>query len=223
MAGSLEDLAYNKIKVAISKGYIKKGSKLKEIPLSKSLNMSRATVKGAVKRLVYEGLAEHTPNKGVSVVNPSFEEIKESFQVRAQLEKMAIPLAVEKLDSNDFNELDKLIQKERIGFKAENQDQEYEINSEFHLKIAEKSGNSVLVHYIKELILKTTLYLILFDPFYHRLDMNNSSPNEHQKILEFLKKKDGAKAAFAMVTHLENTMSNIDANQLLPHDYLTIN
>ena len=58
MAVSLEDQAYNKIKVAISKGYVKKGSKLKEVSLAKSLSMSRATVKGAVKRLVFEGLAE---------------------------------------------------------------------------------------------------------------------------------------------------------------------
>ncbi len=220
MAGSLEELAYNKIKIAISKGYIKKGSKLKEVALSKSLNMSRATVKGAVKRLVYEGLAEHTPNKGASVVNPSLEEIKESFQVRAQLETMAISLAIEKLGPDDFKELDELIQKERKGFKAEDRDQEYEINADFHMKIAQKSGNRVLVHYIKELILKTTIYLILFDPFYQRLDMNNASPNEHQIILGLLGKKNGDKAANAMVTHLENTMNNIDANQLLPHDYL---
>ncbi len=102
MTISQEKLAYDKIKTAVSKGYIKRGSKLKEVSLSKSLDMSRATVKGAIKRLVYEGLAEHVPNKGVSVVNPSFEEIKQSFQVRAQLEKMALTHCVDHLDKKIF-------------------------------------------------------------------------------------------------------------------------
>ncbi|MCG8617228.1 MAG: GntR family transcriptional regulator, partial [Desulfobacterales bacterium] len=78
MTISQEEQAYNKIKAAISKGYIKKGSKLKEVPLAGSLNMSRATVKGAIKRLVFEGLAEHIPNKGVSVVSPTLEEINQA-------------------------------------------------------------------------------------------------------------------------------------------------
>ncbi len=222
MAVSLEELAYNKIKVAIFKGYIKKGDKLKEVSLSKSLNMSRATVKGAVKRLVYEGLAEHTPNKGASVVNPSFEEIKESFQVRSQLEKTAIKLAIKNLGPNDFAELQKLIELEKQGFPAGEQDKEYEINAAFHMKIAQRSENSVLIHYIKELIQKSTIYLILFDPFYQRLDINNISPVEHQKILHLLERKDGKRAAVTMGYHLESTLTNIDVNQLLPNDYLII-
>jgi len=222
MAGNLEELAYNKIKVAIFKGYIKKGSKLKEVSLSKSLKMSRATVKGAVKRLVYEGLAEHKPNKGVSVINPSFEEIKESFIVRSQLEKMAISLAIKNFESSDFVEMQNLIEMEKKGFQAGTQDQEYKINADFHMKIAKKSKNSVLVHYINELIQKSTIYLVLYDPFYQRMDMNNTSPVEHEDILGLIKNKDEKSAIAAMAYHLESTLDNIDTNQLLPDDYLTV-
>ena len=222
MAGNLENLAYDKIKVAISKGYIKKGSKLKEVALAKSLNMSRATVKGAIKRLVYKGLAEHEPNKGVSVVNPSLEDIKESFQVRVQLEKMSTRLAAVNLGTEDLSELHKLIQDEKTVFKARKLDQYYDINNAFHLKIAEKSGNRVLVHYIKELLQKTTIYLILFDPFYLLLASNNPSPHEHQKIVQWLEKKDGEQAGISMKNHLENSMSGIDLKRLLPNDYLTV-
>ncbi len=222
MAGNLEELAYTKIKVAIFKGYIKKGSKLKEVSLSTSLKMSRATVKGAIKRLVYEGLAEHRPNKGVSVVSPSFEEIKESFQVRSQLEKMAVSLAINNFTDRDFHGLRKLIDIEKKGFKPEAQDQEYKINAEFHMKIAQKSGNSILIHYINELIQKSTIYLILFDPFYQRVDVNNSSPVEHQDILHMLETKDEEQAVKAIGYHLESTLANIDSNQLLPDDYLTV-
>ncbi len=222
MAGSLEDLAYNKIKVAISKGYIKKGSKLKEVSLAKSLNMSRATVKGAVKQLVFEGLAEFSPNIGASVVNPSLEEIKESFLVRAQLEKMATSLATSKLNSKDFQELHELIEKEKDVFKDRELDHYYEINNAIHQKIAEKSGNQVLVHYVKELLQKTTIFLILFDPFYQLLEGNNTSPLEHQKIIQWMEQKNGEQAGLAMERHLESAMSGIDVKRLLPNDYLTV-
>jgi DNA-binding GntR family transcriptional regulator len=222
MSGSLEDLAYNKIKVAISKGYIKKGSKLKEVSLAKSLNMSRATVKGAVKQLVFEGLAEFSPNKGASVVNPSLEEIKESFLVRAQLEKMATSLAASKFTPKDFQELHELIEKEKDVFQDRELDQYYEINNAIHQKIAEKSGNQVLVHYIKELLQKTTIFLILFDPFYQLLEGNNTSPFEHEKIVQWMEEKNGEQAGLAMESHLESAMSGIDVKRLLPNDYLTV-
>jgi DNA-binding GntR family transcriptional regulator len=222
MSASLENVAYEKIKKAISKGYIKKGAKLKEVSLSNSLNMSRATVKGAIKRLVYEGLAEHEPNKGVSVVNPSLESIKESFQVRAQLEKMATLLASKKLSSQDLKELSGLIKEERRIFKARELEQYYKINNAFHLKIAEKSGNQVLLHYVRELLQKTTIYLTLFDPFYQTLEENNASPREHQKIVRWLKEKNGEQAAVEMQNHLESSMSGIDLQRILPSDYLTV-
>ncbi len=116
MAVSQEEMAYHKIKIAISKGYITKGSKLKETALARSLGMSRATVKGAIKRLVFEGLAEYFPHKGTSVVDPSLGEIKESFLVRAQLEKMAATLAAGKFNSGELKDFHRLIQKEKDIF-----------------------------------------------------------------------------------------------------------
>jgi DNA-binding GntR family transcriptional regulator len=222
LAVTLENLAYNKIKVAISKGYIKKGSKLKEVSLAKSLNMNRATVKGAVKQLVFEGLAEYSPNKGASVVNPSLEEIQQSFLVRAQLEKMAASLAAKKLNPKDFLELYALIQKEKDIFKARELDLYYEINNAIHLKIAEKSENQVLFHYIRELLQKTTIFLILFDPFYQLLEVNNTSPAEHQKIVHLLEDQNEKQAGLAMEHHLESAVSGIDSNRLLPNDYLSV-
>ncbi len=220
MHGNLENIAYNKIKIAISKGYIRKGSKLRETALSKNLSMSRATVKGAIKRLVYEGLAEYEVNKGVSVVNPSLEDIKDAFLVRIQLEKMAIGFAAGMITSSDLDELNKLVQKEKDIFKARDLYNYYEINNAFHLKIAEKSNKKILIHYVRELLQKTTIYLILFDPFFHILEESNSSPSEHLQIVQWLEKKDGTNAAKAIQLHLENTMANIDMERVLPQDYL---
>jgi DNA-binding GntR family transcriptional regulator len=222
MSVSLEEMAYNKIKVAISKGYITTGSKLKETSLAQSLKMSRATVKGAIKRLVYEGLAEYVPHKGTSVVDPSLEEIKESFQVRAQLEKMAVSLAAGKFSSRELKSLNDLVQKEREIFKVRELVQYYEVNNAIHLAIAGKSGNRILVHYIEELLQRTTIYLILFEPFYQLVEQYNNSPLEHQQIIEHLETGDSKAAGLAMETHLETVVAGMDVDRLLPQDNLTV-
>jgi len=217
-----EDQAYNKIKTAICKGYIKKGSKLKEIPLAESLNMSRATVKGAIKRLVFEGLAEHMPYKGVSVVNPTLEEINQAFQVRAHLEQMAVTLAVPGLTARDHQVLESLIEQEDALCRDKQAEGYYEINDAFHMKIAGRSGNKVLIHYVRELLQKTTIYLILFDPFFQAIDAHNVSPDEHRHILELIKNMDGPAAGDAIKRHLESTVVNMDVEGLCPSDYLTV-
>ncbi|HCY86989.1 MAG TPA: hypothetical protein DHV36_17795 [Desulfobacteraceae bacterium] len=222
MALSQEEQAYNKIKVAISKGYIKKGSKLKEVALAGSLNMSRATVKGAIKRLVFEGLAEHIPNKGVSVVSPTLEEINQTFQVRAQLEQMAVTLAQPHLKKRDYLALRKLVEKEQGLCRERKFEGYYEVNDAFHLRIVERSFNQVLVHYVKELLQKTTIYLVLFDPFFQLMDGRNESPNEHLEIIELLEKGDAMAAGQAMKHHLGTTVSGIDLERLYPSDYLSI-
>ncbi len=222
MVISQEDQAYNKIKIAISKGYIKKGSKLTETALAKSLAMSRATVKGAIKRLVFEGLAEHVPNKGVSVVSPSLEEINQTFQVRGQLEQLAITQAIPNMTPDDYGELRELIKKEESLFEIRELAGYYEINDAFHMKIVEKSGNGVLVRYVRDLLQKTTIYLILFDPFYQLVDIKNDSPVEHRELLKFMEENNILEAGEAMRHHLASTVSGIDLERLYPSDYLSV-
>ncbi len=48
----------------ILKRYIKQGGKLVETALAAQLEVSRTPVRGAIKRLVYEGFATYIPNKG---------------------------------------------------------------------------------------------------------------------------------------------------------------
>ena len=222
MSLTQEDQAYNKIKTAISKGYIKKGSKLKEIPLAQSLDMSRATVKGAIKRLVFEGLAEHVPYKGVSVVSPTLSEINQTFQVRAQLEQMAVTLAVPEMTPMDYKELEALIDQEISQCRTREVEGYYEINYAFHMKIAERSGNKVLHHYIKELLQKTAIYLVLFDPFFQLINSRNVSPDEHTHILKLMHNMEETAAGEAMKQHLVSTVEHMHADGLCPSDYLTV-
>jgi DNA-binding GntR family transcriptional regulator len=217
-----EDMAYNKIKVAINKRYIKRGSQLVETALARQLKVSRTPVRGAIRRLVYEGYVEFHPKKGAFVIEPSFIGIKQNFAVRAQLEKMAAAEAAKYITKKQIKELYRLIDKEDKLFEARQFEEYWQTNDTIHLLIAEASGNPVLLHYVKDLLNRTKIYLILFDPFY-KLAIN-PSVSEHLEIVKQLEKGDSKKVEKLVQKHLDSAFGEmeIDEKDLIPEDYLAL-
>lgn len=61
-----------------------------ESDFSKLLDVSRGSVRDALKILMYEGLVDYEPNKGCKVSNLSMEDAYEVFYLRGNLESMAL-------------------------------------------------------------------------------------------------------------------------------------
>lgn len=214
-----EDAVYRKLKTAIRKRYIKQGSQLVEVALAQQLGVSRTPVRSAIKRLEAEGLVNSIPNRGAFVITPTQKEIEETFLVRAQLEIMAAKLACLHITTKQLEELKKLIGVETEVFDESNLDDYYAANDNLHLKIAEMSGNKVLYSYIKELLDRTRIFLILYDPFY-KLEYRPTS--EHEAILAALACKDPDKAAKAVETHINSSINGLESAGQLPEDYLSL-
>jgi len=214
-----EELVYQKLKSAIRKRYIKQGSQLVEVALAKQLGVSRTPVRSAIKRLESEGLVNSIPNKGAFVITPMLREIEETFLVRAQLEKMAARLTAKKITKNQLGVLQELIDTEAQVFDKSNLDSYFAINDTLHLKIAEFSGNKVLSSYVQELLDRTRIYLILYDPF---LKLEYSPTAEHQKIVNVLKTRTPKEAGKAVEKHIKSSIEGLGAAETLPEDYLSI-
>ncbi|MFW2365090.1 MAG: GntR family transcriptional regulator [Desulforhopalus sp.] len=214
-----EDSVYRKLKKAIRRRYIKQGSQLVEIALAQQLGVSRTPVRGAIKRLEAEGLVNTIPNRGAFVITPTLREIEETFRVRAQLEKMAVTLTAENATPTQMAELRKLISAETTVFDESDLDEYYDVNDNLHLKIAEYSGNSVLHAYIKELLDKTRIYLILYDPFYK---LEYSPTTEHQTILDAIEAGDHGRAKEAVEAHINSAIEGLESAGQMPEDYLSL-
>jgi DNA-binding GntR family transcriptional regulator len=219
METSNEEFVYQKLKNAIIKRYIKQGTKLVETALAKQLNVSRTPVRGAIRRLAYEGFATYAPNKGACVIEPTIEEIKGTFFVRIQLEKAAARLAAEHISPARQDQLDSYLAEEVQAFKSRDMDAYYRVNDAIHLTIAQASGNPVLTRYIEELLNRTKIYLILYDPFF-------SMPiyptiHEHQQVVDSLKTRDPATAEKEMEVHLNSAFKGLGI-QVLPEDYIAL-
>ena len=218
--GNSEDAVYQKIKNAIRKRYIMQGSQLVEGSLAQKLGVSRTPVRSAIKRLEAEGLVNSIPNRGAFVITPSLKEIEETFVVRGHLEQMAGRLAAEKIQSRQITELNELIDREAKVFDKHNFDEYYIVNDTFHLKIAEFSENSVLASYVRELLDRTRIYLILIDSF----DKLSISPSleDHRAIVTALSQHDPEATADAISKHIRSSVNDLETADLMPDDYLSI-
>ncbi|MGW8193561.1 MAG: GntR family transcriptional regulator [Desulforhopalus sp.] len=214
-----ENAIYRKLKQAIRRRYIKQGSQLVEISLAQQMGVSRTPVRGAIKRLEAEGLVKTIPNRGAFVITPTQKEIAETFRVRAQLEKMAASLTAECATAQQVAELYGLIQKEAAVFNDNDLDDYYTANDCLHLKIAEFSGNSVLHGYIKEILDRTRIYLILYDPFY-KLEYHPTE--EHRAIIDAIARGDRSGAEDAVEIHINSAINSLDSAGHMPEDYLLL-
>ena len=214
-----EDSVYQKLKTAIRKRYIKQGSQLVEVALAQQLGVSRTPVRSAIKRLEAEGLVNSIPNRGAFIITPTKREIKESFLVRAQLEIMATRLTATNITPKQIQELRDLIQAEIKVFDKNNLDEYFAANDTLHLKIAEFSDNRVLYSYIRELLDRTRMFQILYDPFYK---LEYSPTEEHETIVDAIANHDPERACAALQVHINSSINGLESAGQLPEDYLSI-
>ncbi len=214
-----EDSVYQKLKTAIRKRYIRQGSQLVEVALAQQLGVSRTPVRSAIRRLEAEGLVNSIPNRGAFVITPTQKEIEETFLVRAQLEIMATKLTILKITPKEIEELRALNRLETTIFDKNNLDEYFAVNDALHLKIAEISGNRVLSSYIHELLDRTRIFLILYDPFYK---IEYCPTKEHETIVEAIASHDPDRACAAVQEHINSSINGLESAGQLPEDYLSI-
>jgi DNA-binding GntR family transcriptional regulator len=214
-----EEAVHRKLKQAIRKRYIKQGSQLVEVALARQLGVSRTPVRGAIRRLEAEGLVNSIPHRGAFVITPTPREIRETFAVRAELEIMAVRLAAARVSSSDIEELRNLIGGEEEIFASGDIDAYYHANDSLHLRLAELSDNRVLAAAIRDLLDRTRIYLILYDPFYK---LGYAPTNEHRAIVDAIANGQISAACQAVKNHLDSAVRELDSAGQLPDDYLTL-
>lgn len=205
--GNAESIAYQKIKDAIRNKNILPGRKLSEAALGKILGMSRTPVRAALKQLEFQGYVDIIPNKGAYVIQPSIEEIDNTYVVRVAMEQLSVSLLIESLTNEKLAQLRKCIESEQKAYESNNYDEYDMINREFHITIAELGGNQVLCRYIKEMLNKVDVYILLYDS---NDPMDSPASIEgHKKILEFIKEKNVQAAQECIAEHIQHAKARL--------------
>src|SRR5690606_36900089 len=95
------------IRDRIMSGQIPIGSQLRQAELAKDFGVSRTPIREALRQLQAGGLIDVVPNRGAVVRIPSPWEVREAYQVRAELEGLAAALAAGQISRSDVETLRK--------------------------------------------------------------------------------------------------------------------
>jgi DNA-binding GntR family transcriptional regulator len=100
----VDDLAA-RIRAKIMSGEIPIGAPLRQADLAAQFGISRTPVREALRQLQTGGLIEVVPNRGAVVRVPVPWEVREAYEVRAELESLAARRAVDRLDDATIDQL----------------------------------------------------------------------------------------------------------------------
>jgi len=194
-----EEIA-NNLRELIMSGGLQEGDKIKEDELCSSMGISKTPLREALRVLSVEGLIQLVPNRGSFVSTPTFEEIREMFDVMSVLEGICARAAAEKMSAKDLATLEKLHTKLEKNFKRRAQREYIRINNQFHAFVQELAGNRTLNQIVNGLRQKILLYR------YQSLNLPErfeQSIQEHRDLIEAFRKKDSKKAETLMRRHLK--------------------
>ncbi|GAX90269.1 GntR family transcriptional regulator [Effusibacillus lacus] len=184
--------AYEVIRNMIIHGDLSPGTKLVEEKLAAHLGVSRTPVREAIRRLEQEGLV-----KGKTVIEPSEDELRDSYGIRILLEGYSARCAAENLTSEQKETLKNIIQTGKIGTIEE----KVAANTTFHDIIMEASGNRYIIEVIDRM---RSLILLCRRKVVHTRDCIH---DEHEAICKAIMDGDGERAERLMKQHLQ---SNLD-------------
>jgi DNA-binding GntR family transcriptional regulator len=198
----LSQRAYRELRQQILDGQLRPGQRLPLRSVANSLGMSMAPVGEAFRHLSRDGLIEMEPGWGARVRRLGADALRNQHILRTALECEAIRHCTERATETQLAELTQLAEEldRRIDAHAEPK-QVYELDSQFHLRIAQSSGVTSLVQVLKANQLVRMLArgsLIAW-----RLER---PPRQHLALVEAIRTRDPDRAERAMREHCVQSM-----------------
>jgi len=149
------------IKEAILSGSIKPGDQIVESRIAQQLGSGIPLVREALIELEHHGFVQKTPYKGTTVTKLGPKEIRENFQLRAELEALAVEWAKDNVTPSDLKDLGKLITRMEQSAEDLDLDQFYQSDLEFHRKLWDLSGNTYLADVLERMVVPLFAFFVM--------------------------------------------------------------
>ena len=177
---------------AIVKGTYKTGERLVETQIARDLGISQAPVREAFRDLEQIGILKTVPYKGAYVNGYSIKDLKNAYDVRAELEGLAIKLAVPQITDQEINELEDIYAQMKSVTDLKKQ---VKLDVHFHEYIVKASHNSILERAWKSVSVAHWTYYGIYN--FDKLDLIE----RHELILQAFRDRDAQKAIELMRKH----------------------
>lgn len=205
---NLREQAVSALRTAITSGELEPGRHLVETELSEMLQISRGTLREALRQLEQEGLLSAGPRGRLSVRHLDEKEIRDIFAVRAALETLAARTLCELPDREVA--IGSLHQKIDVMEAAQDASLEERIESdmEFHRTLCRLTGNETLLHSWESLEGSIRMS-IMFAGL--EKGVRNMSVDRHHEIVAAIETGDASLARKTIREHMDGAADNLVA------------
>lgn len=200
---------------AIVEHRLQPGSKLAEQKLADHFGVSRTLVRQALFQLAQNRLVHMEPARGAFVAAPSTDEARQVFAVRRMLETEMTRAFVREVTPQKIQALEDHVARERQAVEREDVAGRTSLLGDFHVRMAELMGNTVLAQLLGELISRCALITLM----YQTHSAAEHSSEEHGAIVAALAAGDEALAVRLMTEHLAHVEASLTFDRKVPtHD-----
>jgi GntR family transcriptional regulator, rspAB operon transcriptional repressor len=140
---SLSEIAFDRIRNAIVQRTLEPGTRVSETSLGEMLQVSKTPVREALLRLCHVGLVEPT-TRGLRVVLPNKEIIRDAYEVRTGLESVAAKLAAGRATADERAVIAEAARKSLEFARKGDTSGFAEWDMTFHTSVADAAGNKLL-------------------------------------------------------------------------------
>jgi DNA-binding GntR family transcriptional regulator len=181
------------------------GERLGEKELADLFGVSRTLVREALKQLQTRGFVDVRPRIGWYVVEPSFEDARQTYAARRIIETGLLRDTGKPLQSV-IRKLRQHVADERKAISTQDTATRTIMLADFHVCLADCLGNRFLAAMMVDLSARTTLVSAL----YQSTTEAQTSNDDHVAIVEALADGDTAKAEQLMRSHIDSLAARLD-------------
>ncbi len=196
---TLSNRVYERLLESIITGKISPGQHLVEQTLADQLEVSKISVREAIRLLAQQGLVDIAPNRGAFVIQMTIEDIMEIYQLRASLEGLAVKLATKNLNEANFQEFQKIFNKMAEVEQTNDRLHGASVDTQFHRLVMNLSKNRRAIKVWEQM--SSQIEMVVYNvsnyyPHYHGL------VERHQKLVNIMKSGDIQAASEYVQNHI---------------------
>jgi GntR family transcriptional regulator, trigonelline degradation regulator len=199
-AAPLREKVLDILRSAITERHFEPGGRLVERELCELMQVSRSSIREALRQLESEGLIDLIPNVGPVVKSLSESEARAIYEVRAVLEGLAAKLFVQNADGDTMAKLETVVGKIRNAVSADDESEMLIAKSSLYDVLAKGCGNIVASDQLRLMRAQVTL---LRGVTLSQRERVAESLSEIENMLQAIQARDSVKAWESAVFHIE--------------------
>jgi DNA-binding GntR family transcriptional regulator len=206
MQTMLHEEAVARVRTMLLEGEIPPGARIPERELCARLKISRTPLREALKVLAADGLVQLLPNRGSRAARLTDKDMRDLFEVCQGLEALAGELACERISDADIAAISESHAAMVEHYRSRDLIQYYRCNRAIHEAIIAAAGNPALSGLYESVTarIRRARYVTPMTPPRWALAVQ-----EHDAILNALRRRDGVALAHILRTHLRHKRNEV--------------